>query len=105
MALDIAPRAGMGVSFCSPAFGFVGLAAGLALLPWLVADYQRVFFAEILIWGLFAMSFAMIYGFGGMLSFAQAVFFGFGCWGFNLAHFITGSTFGVRCSARLPPPP
>jgi len=60
------------------------------VLPWLVPDYQRVFIAEILIWGLFAMSFAMVYGYGGMLSFAQAVFFGFGCWGFNFGTFYYG---------------
>ena len=57
----------------------------LALLPWVLPDYLRVFAAEVLIWGLFAMSFAMVYQWGGMLSFAQAVFFGAGCTGFNLA--------------------
>jgi branched-chain amino acid transport system permease protein len=57
------------------------------VLPGLVSEYQRVFIAEIFIWGLFAMSFAMVYGYGGMLSFAQAVFFGAGCYGFNLGTF------------------
>ena len=68
----------------SPGAGFACLAAFFALLPWLVPDYQQVFIAEILIWGLFAMSFALVFGFGGMLSFSQAVFFGAGCYGFNL---------------------
>lgn len=62
----------------------------LVVLPWLLPDYQRVFIAEIFIWGLFALSFALVYGFGGMLSFAQAVFFGMGCYGFNLATFYFG---------------
>ena len=66
----------------------VGLAAAFALLPWLVADYHRLFAAEILVWGLLAMSFGLVYGYGGMLSFAQAVFFGWGCWGYNVASFL-----------------
>ena len=65
-------------------------AAVMAGLPWILPDYQRVFAAEICIWGLFALSFALVYGYGGMLSFAQAVFFGFGCWGFNLGTFYFG---------------
>jgi branched-chain amino acid transport system permease protein len=68
----------------------IALASVLTLLPWTIPDYQRIFVAEILIWGLFALSFALVYGYGGMLSFAQAVFFGFGCWGFNLGTFYFG---------------
>ena len=79
-----------------------GIAAVLAVLvvPWVVRDYQRIFIAEIFIWGLFAMSFALVYTWGGMLSFAQAVFFGAGCWGFNLAtlRFELGTWGAVLCS-------
>jgi branched-chain amino acid transport system permease protein len=71
----------------APAYAAAGLAAAFIVLPWFLADYQRLFVAEILIWGLFAMSFGLVYGYGGMLSFAQAVFFGWGCYGFNLASF------------------
>lgn len=60
------------------------LAAAFAA-PLVLVDYQLVFVAEILIWGLFALSFGLVYGFGGMLSFAQALYFGMGCYGFNLA--------------------
>lgn len=49
--------------------------------------YHLSFIAEIMIWGLFALSFALVYGFGGMLSFAQAIYFGMGCWGYNVAFF------------------
>ncbi|HEV8585405.1 MAG TPA: branched-chain amino acid ABC transporter permease [Methylomirabilota bacterium] len=66
----------------------LGLGALFGALPWLIADYHRLFVAEILIWGLFAMSVGMVYGYGGMLSFAQAVFFGWGCWGYNVASFL-----------------
>jgi len=84
------------------ALGFIGLALVGVILPWLLPDYQRIFVAEILIWGLFAMSFAMVYGYGGMLSFAQAVFFGFGCWGFNLGTFYFGfNIWGAVTSAFL----
>jgi branched-chain amino acid transport system permease protein len=66
----------------------------------LVPNYQRVFVAEIFVWGLFAMSFAMVFGFAGMLSFAQAVFFGAGCYGFNLGTFYFGfNTWGAVFSA------
>ncbi|MFQ5935311.1 MAG: branched-chain amino acid ABC transporter permease [Acidiferrobacterales bacterium] len=77
-----------------------GLAVVVIILPWLVADYQRIFIAEIFIWGLFALSFALVYGFGGMLSFAQAVFFGMGCYGFNLGSFYFGfGTWGAVLTA------
>jgi len=67
--------------------GALVLAACALLAPLLLVDYQLIFAAEILIWGLFALSFALVYGFGGMLSFAQALFFGAGCYGFNVATF------------------
>ena len=75
----------------------------LAALPWLLPDYLRVFAAEILIWGLFAMSFAMVYRYGGMLSFAQAVFFGSGCYGFNLAtlRFHSNTWGALACAVGL----
>ena len=84
------------------AAGFGCLAALFAVLPWLVPDYQQIFIAEILIWGLFALSFAMVFGFGGMLSFAQAVFFGAGCYGFNLGTYYFGfNTWGAVISAVI----
>lgn len=67
--------------------GLAALAACALLAPLVLVDYQLIFVAEILIWGLFALSFGLVYGFGGMLSFAQALFFGAGCYGFNLATF------------------
>lgn len=83
-------------------WGFGGLAAALALLPLVVPDYQQVFVAEILVWGLFAMSFAIVFGFGGMLSFSQAVFFGMGCYGFNLGTLYFGfNTWGAVASAVI----
>lgn len=73
-----------------PWAGIISLAIPLTVLPAIVSEYQRVFIAEIFIWGLFSLSFAMVYGYGGMLSFSQAVFFGAGCYGFNLGIFYFG---------------
>ena len=85
-----------------PARTALGLIAALGLLPWLVADYHRLFAAEILVWGLLAMSFGMVYGYGGMLSFAQAVFFGWGCWGYNVASFLLQwNTWGALALAMV----
>ena len=81
-------------------FVTVILVAMLLLLPLILAEFQRIFVAEIFIWGLFAMSFALVYGYGGMLSFAQAVFFGAGCYGFNLGTYYYGfNTWGAIISA------
>lgn len=46
-----------------------------------MTDYQQIFLAEILIWGLFAMAFDLVFGYTGMLSFCQALFFGAGAYG------------------------
>lgn len=66
-------------------------AAGVLLVVFLVAapftlgTYLRVFFTEMLIWGLFAMAFDIIYGYTGMLSFGQSTFFGIGAYAVALA--------------------
>lgn len=52
--------------------------AGLIAVPW-IASYFYIFIAtEILILGLFAASFNLIFGYTGMLSFGHAAFFGMG---------------------------
>ncbi|MFA5520920.1 MAG: branched-chain amino acid ABC transporter permease [Castellaniella sp.] len=56
------------------------LAVGLVVLPW-IAPYFYIFIAtEILILGLFATSFNLIFGYTGMLSFGHAAFFGIGAY-------------------------
>jgi branched-chain amino acid transport system permease protein len=62
-----------------------GSALSLVLLPTLLTTYQRSVLTEIMIWGLFAMAFDLLYGYTGMLSFGQAVYFGAGAYGLSFA--------------------
>lgn len=55
--------------------------AVLVVLPLALTPYQLSVAAEIMIWGLFAMAFDLLYGYTGMLSFGQAIFFGAGGYG------------------------
>ena len=56
------------------------IATSLLCLPLALDDFQRVLVAEIMIWGLFAMAFDLIYGYAGILSFGQSMFFGAGAY-------------------------
>lgn len=47
-------------------------------LPLLLGRFHTLLATEIMIWGLFALSFNLLYGYTGMLSFGQAIFFGTG---------------------------
>ena len=58
------------------AFGF--LMAVLAAVPYFVDLFYQTFLTEILVWSLFAISFDLIFGYVGLLSFGQALFFGMG---------------------------
>ena len=62
----------------------VGLVA-FALVPVLMTSrYQMNLASHILIWGLFAVSFNMLWGVTGMLSFGQALYFGIGAYSIGL---------------------
>ena len=60
-------------------------AAFLIAVPWLIPAIADRFWvnviAEILIWSLFASSVNLLFGYVGLLSFGQALFFGFGMYG------------------------
>ena len=70
----------------------IGMAAGAAAfliaVPWLIpalADHFWVsVITEILIWSLFAASANLLFGYVGLLSFGQALYFGFGMYGVAL---------------------
>ena len=68
----------------------------LAIFPWL-APYKALA-VNILIFGLFAMGFNLIYGYAGMLSFGHAALFGLGAYGCG----IPIAKFGVPWFIGLP---
>ena len=47
-----------------------------ALLPFVLADYLTIYATRVLIFCLFALSFDLVWGYAGIMSFGQAVFFG-----------------------------
>lgn len=57
-------------------FGLVIL--GLVFLPLVIKPYYQTFLTELFVWILFAISFDLIFGYTGLLSFGQALFFGIG---------------------------
>ena len=60
-------------------------AAFMVAVPWLIPAMVNSFWvsviAEVLIWSLFASSVNLLYGYIGLLSFGQALYFGFGMYG------------------------
>jgi branched-chain amino acid transport system permease protein len=66
----------------------VGTATFLIAVPWLIPALADNFWVsvitEILIWSLFASSVNLLFGYVGLLSFGQALYFGFGMYGVAL---------------------
>ncbi len=60
---------------------FLALGIGALFVPLLPGEFWTDVGTEILILGLFAMSFNLIYGFMGQISFGHAAFFGLGAYG------------------------
>ncbi len=58
----------------------VALSSVMAALPFLFGRFNLVLATEALIWGIYALSFDLIFGYTGMLSFGQSIFFGFGAY-------------------------
>jgi branched-chain amino acid transport system permease protein len=57
--------------------------AFLVVFPWLVPYHALA--VNILIWGLFALGFNLLYGYAGLLSFGHAAFLGVGSYGCGIA--------------------
>lgn len=57
---------------------FVLILLLLIVLPLFVNLYYQTFLTELFVWILFAISFDLIFGYTGLLSFGQALFFGLG---------------------------
>ena len=60
--------------------GLAALLAALLLLPLALSDFWTFVAIEVLIFGLYAISFNLLMGYGGMLSFGHAAFFGVGAY-------------------------
>ncbi|MFQ5694261.1 MAG: branched-chain amino acid ABC transporter permease, partial [Nitrospinota bacterium] len=64
---------------------FLAIFLVLAILPPFLSRFWQTLLTEILVWGLFAMAFDLLYGYAGLLSFGQSVFFGLGVYGVALS--------------------
>ena len=81
------------------------LLAAPYVIPIVLDDYWVNIMAELMIWSLFAASVNLLFGYTGLLSFGQALYFGMGAYGvafgfeyFNMSFwpaFLTGITLGT----------
>ena len=69
--------------------------------PFFLGEFETSLTSEILIWGLFAMGWDLLFGFTGMLSFGQALFFGVGAFGVVLSVQDLGFGFWPAIGASL----
>jgi branched-chain amino acid transport system permease protein len=74
------------------AFG-VFLVTGPWLVPALLNKFWVSVIAEIMIWSLFAASVNLLFGYVGLLSFGQALYFGFGMYGVAIGVAMLGLSF------------
>ena len=81
MALSVLPRASSRRTTCT----LLAVVLAFFLLPFILDDFGVSFLMDIIIWGLLALSFDFIYGYTGLLSLGQSVFFGLGVYGLTLA--------------------
>ncbi|MBI4964070.1 MAG: branched-chain amino acid ABC transporter permease [Desulfomonile tiedjei] len=80
-----------------------------AMVPLLRASsYEIMLASHILVWGLFAVSFNMLWGGTGMLSFGQALYYGLGAYAVGMtfkywgdAWFLPSIVLGIVCSVVL----
>lgn len=86
------------------AAGFAAALAALYAVPFFADLFYQTFLTEILVWVLFAISFDLIFGYTGLLSFGQALFFGLG--GYAVAISIlklhAGTGTGLLLSVAVP---
>lgn len=64
---------------------FLAAATLLLVLPHLLTKSHRSLLTEILVWALFAVSFDVLYGYTGLLSFGHSAFFGLGAYCLSLS--------------------
>jgi branched-chain amino acid transport system permease protein len=75
----------------------ISFLAFLVAVPWLIPILLNAFWvsviAEIMIWSLFAASVNLLFGYVGLLSFGQALYFGFGMYGVAIGVATLGLSF------------
>src|SRR5262249_46083174 len=67
-----------------------GAVLALAALPFALSPFQVVQLTVFMVFSLLALSLDLIWGFGGILSFGQAAFFGVGGYAYGVAGINTG---------------
>lgn len=60
----------------------------LAVAPFLLGQFETGLLAEMMVWGILAMGLDLLFGYTGMLSFGQALFFGLGAYGVALSFLV-----------------
>jgi branched-chain amino acid transport system permease protein len=80
---------------------FIAVVVLLLLAPQFVTRAQRSLLTEILVWALFAVSFDVLYGYTGLLSFGHAAFFGLGayCLSLSVIHWHAPMPLALLCAA------
>src|SRR5437764_2298789 len=80
-----------------PRVMLIAFVAFLIAVPWLMPVLLNKFWvsviAEIMIWALFAASVNLLFGYVGLLSFGQALYFGFGMYGVAIGVATLGLSF------------
>jgi len=71
----------------------------LVALPFFITLFYQTFLTELFVWILFAISFDLIFGYTGLLSFGQALFFGLG--GYTVTIFIQKLGIGTELALLL----
>jgi branched-chain amino acid transport system permease protein len=84
--------------------GFTLVVLALIALPFFVDLFYQTFLTEVLVWVLFAVAFDLIFGYTGLLSFGQALFFGLGSYAMaiSVAKFDLGAGTGFLLAIVIP---
>ncbi len=95
-------------SYKAAAFWVIFLAIFAAVPLVKTSDYQLMLASHVLIWGMFAVAFNMLFGLTGMLSFGQGLYYGLGAYSVGMAvrylgegWFVPGIVIGLVASVVL----
>lgn len=84
-----------------PRVAWAGAALALAALPFVLSLFQVIRLTVFMTFCLLALSLDLIWGFGGILSFGQAAFFGVGGYAYGVVGINTGLTILALAAAAL----